>query len=107
MDSFTAKKLAEDELARGESFTNSHGITPENVRSLLVEPFAVRTDPDDLLTKPRDMWVVLQERSTPRDGYVIVYDPQNNSWGVAEHIRGGDYILIISAPSLARALSGM
>jgi hypothetical protein len=81
MNSFTAKKLVEDELARGESFTNCHGITPENVRSLLVEPFAVRIDPDDLQTKPRDMWVVLQERPTPTNGYVIAYDPQNNSWG--------------------------
>jgi len=72
MDSSTIKSLVEDELARGDSFTSSHGITPANLRSLLVEPFAVRTDPDDLETQPRDMWVVLEERPTPTDGYVVV-----------------------------------
>lgn len=107
MDSSKVKRLLEEELARDEPFHNSHGITPENVRSFLVEPFAVRTDPDDLETQPRAMWIVLQERSKPTDGYVVVYDPLSKRWKVAEHVNGNDYIAVITGPSLARALVGM
>jgi len=107
MDSSTIKSLVEYELARGDSFTSSHGITPANLRSLLVEPFAVRTDPDDLETQPRDMWVVLQERPKPTKGYVVVYDPATRGWGVAEHAGDSGYTLVVSASSLAEALSGM
>jgi hypothetical protein len=106
MDISTIKSLVETELARGESFTNYHGITLATIRSFLVEPFTVRTDPDDLETQPRDMWVVLQERHTP-DGYVVVYDPTSKAWGVAEQAGGGGYTLIVSASSLAGALSSM
>jgi hypothetical protein len=107
MDSSTIKRLVEDEVARGDSFTCSHGITPANLPSFIVEPFAVRTDPDDLETQARDMWIVLQERPTPTDGYVVVYDPATRGWGVAEHAGDGDYTLVVSASSLAEALSGM
>jgi hypothetical protein len=106
-NSSTVKRLLEDELARGEPFHNWHGITSENIRSFLVEPFAVWTDPDDLETRFRAMWVVLQECRKPTEGYVIVYDPLSKSWNVAEHVKGGDYIVVITGPSLARALEGM
>jgi hypothetical protein len=53
------------------------------------------------------MWVVLQERPTPIDGYVVVYDPATRDWGVAEHAGDGDYTLVVSASSLAQALSGV
>jgi hypothetical protein len=107
MDSSEVKKLLEEELARGEPFNNWHGITSENVRSCLVEPFPVRTDPDDLETQPRTMWVVLQEHRDPRDGYVVVYDPLSTEWIVAEHVKGDDYIAVIAGSSLAQALDGM
>jgi hypothetical protein len=107
MDGSIIKKLVEDQLARGETFINFHGIMPENVRSFLVEPFSVRTDPDDLETMPRDMWLVLQERPTPTEGFVVVYDPHTGNWGVAEHIRGGEYTLVNSARSLAEAIGSM
>lgn len=107
MDSSSVKNLVVAELARGDSFTSFHGITPANLHSLLVEPFTVRTDPDDLETSPRDMWVVLQERPVSTDGYVVVYDPATRHWGVAEHTAGGDYTLVASGSSLAEALSGM
>ena len=107
MDTAAIKSLVESELSRGESFTNFHGITQETIRSFLVEPFAVRTEPDDLGTQPRDMWVVLRERRASTDGYVIVYDPATRAWGVAEHAGANNYTLVVSAPSLAEALSGM
>ena len=31
----------EEELRRGDSFNNSHGITKENIRRFLVEPYEV------------------------------------------------------------------
>jgi hypothetical protein len=107
MDSSEVKKLLEEELSRGEPFNNWHGITPENVRSFLVEPFPVRADSDDLETQTRAMWIVLQERPKPTDGFVVVYDPLSKSWNVAEHVKGDDYILVITGPSLAQALDGM
>ena len=107
MNSSTVKSLIEHELARGDTFTNSHGITSANLRSLLVEPFTVMTDPDDLETQPRNMWVVLQERPNPSDGYVVVYDPTKGDWGVAEHSNDGNYVIVVSASSLAGALNSM
>jgi hypothetical protein len=107
MDSSDIKNLVESELKRGESFTSFHGITPATIRSFLVEPFTARTDPDDLEAQPRDMWVVLQERRTPSTGYVVVYDPATGAWGIAEHAGDDRFTLIVSAPSLAGALSGM
>jgi hypothetical protein len=107
MNSSTVKRLLEEELARGEPFHNLHGITRENVRSFLVEPFALRTDPDDAETQPRAMWIVLQERHKPTDGYVVVYDPLSKTWKVAEHVKGEDYIAVITGPSLAQAFDGM
>ena len=107
MNSSIVKRLVEDELVRGETFSNFHGITPKNIRAFLAEPFSARIDPDDLETMPRDMWVVLQECPTPTEGYVVVYDPHTEDWCVAEHIGCGEYKLVISAPSLAKAIAGM
>lgn len=107
MDIHAVKSLVEDEVARCESFTNFHGITPANLRSLLVEPFIVRTDPDDEETQPRDMWVVLQERHDPAEGYVVVYDPTRGDWGIAERGDGDNYVLVVSAQSMAEAINSM
>jgi hypothetical protein len=107
MDSSTIKRLLEDELARGERFSNWHGFTPENLRSCLVEPFAVQVDPDDLETSPRMMWVVLQLSRKPTEAYRIVYDPLSKQWAVVEHVKDNEYVAIIFASSLAGALTAM
>ena len=107
MDSSTIKSLVERELQSEQPYVNYHGISPANIRSFLVEPFTVRIDPDDLETQPRDMWVVLQVRGTPTEGYVIVYDPLKKTWGVAEHTGNNRYTLVVSASSLNEALDGM
>jgi hypothetical protein len=95
MDSSTIKSLVDRELQREQTYENYHGISPAKIRSFLVEPFTVRTDLDDLETQPRDMWVVLQEKGTPSEGYVIVYVPLKKSWGVAEHTGNNHYILVV------------
>lgn len=107
MDSSTIKSLVESELKREQPYVNYHGISTSNIRSFLVEPFTVRTDPDDSETQPRDMGVVLQERRTPTERYVVVYDPLKQTWGVAEHTGDNRYILVVSASSLSEALDGM
>jgi len=107
MESSTIKSLVEHELQREQPYVNNHGISSANIRSFLVQPFTVRTDPDDMETQPRDMWVVLQERGTPTEGYVIVYDPLKKIWGVAEHTGNNRYTLVVSASSLSEALDGM
>ena len=88
-------------------FKNFHGITRDNLESFLVEPFSIRVDPDDLESDPRDMWVVLQQGPHPESGYVVIYDPLNQGWGVAEHQDSREYTLVVGAESLAGALDSM
>jgi hypothetical protein len=96
------------ELAKRDHFSNFHGITPDNLDSFLVEPFEAIVDPDDLETEAHPMWVVLQLSANPTDGYVVVYDPTAlQQWGVAEHMQGDEYVLVIAAASLADALNGL
>jgi hypothetical protein len=84
------RRVVNDEIAKGENFSNLHGITADTLERFLVPPFEVPVDPDDLETHIRPMWVVLQESANPTDGYVIVYDPAGHEhWGVAEHVRNG------------------
>ena len=98
--------LVEAQL-RGAAFHNCHGITPGNVDRFLVEPRQVLVDPDDLETGPRRMWIVLQERASAADGYSVVFDETNGSWGVAELAPNGDCVLVVSADSMAEALDAM
>lgn len=63
-ENLAIKVVLETELSRGEHFVNHHGITTENLSSVLVDPFLVWVDPDDLETQPRAMWVVLQKLRT-------------------------------------------
>lgn len=101
------KNAVAEQIQAGLAFRNLHGITPENVQSFLVEPYLVTVDPDDLESEPRSMWVVLHERPHPRDGYVVVFDPHDACWGVAEFSKGPVLTLVVSAPNLAEALSAM
>ena len=107
MDSSTVKRPVERELQRQQQYVNYHGISLADIRSFLVDPFPVRTDTDDMETRPLDTWVVLQERGTPTEGYVIFFDPLENSWGVAEHAGNDLYTLVVSASSLNEARDGM
>ncbi len=109
MDATTIQNLVEQQLAADASFRNMHGITISNVRSRLVEPFETIVDPDDLESSPRPMWVVLQEHHSPYDGYVVVYDPEARTWGVADLSKSssGQGTLTVSASTLFGALDGM
>ena len=106
MEASDIQRIVREEVSRGQAFDNSHGITPQNVREFLVQPFCVRTDPDDAESPPRDTWVVLRERSQGPDGYAVVYDPLVGGWGVVERA-GTDYVLVCAADSLAAALTSM
>jgi hypothetical protein len=97
--------ILEAELAALGEFQNFHGITKTNIRSLLVEPYRVLVDPDDLETEPREMWAFLQERSD--EGYILAFDPLLGSWSVVERTGGKAYVQVISSTSLAGALNGM
>ncbi len=107
MDADTVREIVRKEVSKNLPFENFHGITRENLGSFVVEPFAAQVDPDDLETKPREMWIIAQERPGSEEGYVVVYDPLEGGWGVAECERDRRYILVIGAESLAEALDGM
>ena len=107
-ESSAIREAVSVELAKRNDFANFHGITPDNLDSFLVAPFEVIVDPDDLETEAHPMWVVLQLSVNPTDGYVVVYDPTaRQHWGVAEHLRGEEYVLVTAAASLADALNSM
>jgi hypothetical protein len=109
MDAATVRLLVEQQLESSDSFVSMHGIAAPSVRSRLVDPFKATVDPDDLKTSPRPMWVVLQERPSPYDGYVVVYDPSTGDWGVAELSEDDPKknVLVVAASTLQGALDGM
>lgn len=109
MDAATVRLLVEQQLKNAGSFVNLHGINATNVRSLLVDPFQATVDPDDFETVPRPMWVVLQERASPYDGYVVVCDPATEDRGVAELDKDAvrKNVLVVSAQTLQGAFDGM
>jgi len=88
---------------------NLHGITAENLRSFLVDPHEISVDPDDGVadSPKRAVWVVLEERPRSGGGYVVVFDPSDDSWGVAERAPAGDWVLVAGADSLEQALNSM
>jgi hypothetical protein len=106
MQAFDVQRIVQEQIARGERFDNSHGITPQSLHEFLVEPSCVRVDPDDRESPPRQMWVVLREQPGSSDGYAVVYDPQVSGWGVVERAAAG-YLLVCAADSLASALTSM
>jgi hypothetical protein len=107
MDKNEVKNILDQEIKQLNDFVNYHGITLENLRCFLVEPFEISVDSDDSETSPRYMWVVLQEYKDVKRGYSIVFDPYNNDWGISEHISNDEYVLVIGAETLKDALEGM
>ena len=102
-------RLVRQEIAAGPAFHNLHGITAANVESLLVAPYEIRVDPDDgsPAPQPRPTWVVLAERRPPDVAYLVVLDPADRTWGVAEPDGRGGFRLVVAAETFARALSAM
>lgn len=101
------KRIVAEEIEKHEPFENFHGITNENVYSFLVEPCEVTVDPDDGESKARSMWVIIDHDAGTKSRQVVVFDSQESYWGIAEHVSGSNFILIIAASSLAEALNGM
>jgi len=107
MDAHEIHRIVEAELAKGDPFNNLHGITAENVRSHLTPLRRVLVDPDDCESPPRNMWIFAEERPAEAGGYLVVYDPQEAAWGIAEETSSGEYTMVVAGDSLAEALSGM
>jgi hypothetical protein len=99
-------RLVRREIAAGPVFHNLHGITSANLDSLLVPPYEIRVDPEDG-SQPRPMWVVLAERRPADVAYLVVFDPADRTWGVAEPDGRGAFRLVVAAETFARALSAM
>ncbi len=106
-ESRLVKVLVTKAVSELGNFENYHGFTSQSIHEALVEPTKVLVDPDDLENEPYYMWIVLQEKKDPKQGYVIVYDIECDDWGVAEYLPKGQYALVIWAETLADALEGM
>lgn len=107
MDKNEIKKMVENEVNQLGPFVNYHGITLENLRRFLVEPFEIFVDPDDLETSPRYMWVVLQEFKNIKEGFAIGFDPYDSGWGLTEHVSDENYVMVSGADTFQEALVGM
>ena len=104
---WTAESVTEEvdaQIERGLAFTNMHGITSENLERFRVTPHPVTVDPDDLIGKSREMWIVLREPSG--GSHAVVFDPANRSWAVVEQHDCG-FVVVVGAETLAQALDGM
>ena len=99
-------RLVRQAIAAGPVFHNLHGITSANLESLLVPPYEVRVEPDDG-SAPRTMWAVLAERRPADVAYLVVLDPADRTWGVAEPDGRGGFRLVVTAETFARARSAM
>lgn len=103
------KRVLETEVTTISSFENFHGITQDNLRKFLVDPYQVLVLPDDGgETETRHMWVVLQEFKDPEKGYLIAYDPLTRQWELIEKLQEkGEYLDVLGADTLADALTSM
>jgi len=78
MSSEEVTRLIEAEVAGDWDRQNAHGCT---IRRCLTEPHKLAfTDP--LNHDTVDLWLVLEEDSETRNGYKVVYDEINESFGL-------------------------
>jgi hypothetical protein len=77
------RAIVEAEIGDGWSQSNAQGV---DLRSCLVEPrreSCRNTFPELDAGSPLDLWVVLEETPGSKDGYLIVYDDQKRTFGLA------------------------
>ena len=104
MDESTVRRFIAAEILRAGTFTNSHGITSENILSLQVDAHQISVELDDGSKERRLMWRALkQPEGCP---YEIAYDGIDKSWAVVER-HDERYVCVVVADSLAGALDGM
>jgi hypothetical protein len=88
-------------------FHNFHGITGENVRAFLVEPYQVLVDPDDGLGSPAEpMWIVLEEHpSYALRRYCVACgaNDEGYDWAIVEY-EGAGWVRIVGGETFANAL---
>ena len=85
-------RLVEAEIGGDWSRTNLHGC---DLRRCLVMPRLV-TFADSVREELTDLWLVLEEDPDARDGYKIVYDPDEEAFGLAygSYDTGPDFIAL-------------
>jgi len=102
------KSILIAELDKKEAFDNWHGISQENIKIHLVDPYPVTVVSTIEGDDPTEMWVVLLERKTESEGYLIAYCPSQREWCLVETLADGRYLCDIAGDeSLAEALSNM
>jgi hypothetical protein len=91
MNADKVKNIIQAELQSGETISNWHGLS---LNKCLVEP--VLMDFEDSFNNGEiiKLWLVLEERPDEKDGYKIVYDPDENEFGLATN--GNELPVLIS-----------
>jgi hypothetical protein len=83
MTSAEVRALVEAEIGGDWSRSNDHGLS---LRRCLVPPRMItcrNTLPASNSSKPPELWIVLEESPSEKNGYLIVFDDQQRDFGLA------------------------
>ena len=78
-------EIIQDELADC-SFENMHGLNTANIQEHLIDP-VLQVYEDSFSEANIQLWTVLYEVPNSTDGYIVVYDPSKNEFGLAVQSR--------------------
>ena len=103
MDSRQVSKLIADDLAANPAFFNSHGV---DVKACLISPKKSAFDNSLRKGEVMSLWVVFEELPGKDEGYLVVFDDQRSTFGLAIH---GDKrpVFLGYYGSFTETLSGM
>jgi hypothetical protein len=108
---FSAKQVSQlvsQELIHCAEFSSWHGITAENLEKHRVSPPCSRRFKESFQDGCLWLWVILDELPQSKDGYLIVYDPRRNLFGLATKSDGkSDGTFIGYYGNLRETLEGM
>ena len=102
------RQQIEREIDEAKALDNMHGITLNNVREFLVNPYKEIVFGEDPNEPPKEMWVVLHETSDPSKRYRIGLDLGSGEWCLIESdSHGRAYSDTLGGNSFIEALNGM
>jgi hypothetical protein len=106
MNSDELRRIVEAEIGGDWSYSNAHGV---NLRECVVRPRKVacrNTFPKLQGSAPLELRIVLEETPGSNDGYLIVFDEQRRTFGLADW--DGDVPVFLGFHgSFLNALDGM
>lgn len=92
MNKYDITGILKSDLSLKSEFENWRGISQNNLRQFLVDPYPADVFGEYPKTPPVKMWIVLHEKESPPYGNTVGYDQVKKEWYVAKHTREGQYL---------------